>query len=187
MKTRIVLFLAVVSTITLAQPMFADTVYTYTGNPFQLALGVYTTSDKVTVSVELSDPLGPNMALTMVTPLAFSFSDGVRTLTNLNASGSGFTFATSSTGAITQWDAFAFINNPTESDVIRTGNPALPSSEVTDFASLPPSDDNDAHNLNAPGVWSVAAAPDAGSTVGLFLLSLTAFGVAARQFKRAAA
>jgi hypothetical protein len=43
----------------------------------------YTTSDFVTVMMTLAAPVAPNMPLTDIEPIAFTFSDGVQTITNL--------------------------------------------------------------------------------------------------------
>jgi len=68
--------------------------YMYTGNPFTDVNGPYTTSDFVTALVRLASPLAPNMPLTTVSPIAFTLSDGVQTITNLSNSGFLFQFAT---------------------------------------------------------------------------------------------
>jgi hypothetical protein len=59
----------------------ADTTYTYTytGNPFTFAVSPYTTNDFISGSFDLATPLDNNLPLTDITPLSFSFSDGVQT------------------------------------------------------------------------------------------------------------
>ena len=57
---------------------------------------------------------------------------------------------------------------------------------MTDFGFIPPGDAIGG-NFDTPGHWEIGAVPDAASTLSLLSLSLTALGVAARQFKRAAA
>src|SRR5262249_44803076 len=69
-----------------------------------LAITPYTMSDRVTGSVTLASPLAANLPLTTVTPLVFTFSDGVQTITNNNATLVGFSFATGPMGEITFWD-----------------------------------------------------------------------------------
>ena len=83
------------------------TTYQYTGNHFTLADGPYTTSDFVTAMVTLAAPLAPNMPLTLVTPTAFTLTDGVQTLNNFNAEDVNIGFATDASGNITAWRVFA--------------------------------------------------------------------------------
>ena len=178
-----VLALAVVvlsATAVQAVPTSNVTTYVYTGNPFTDVSGPYSTSDFVTAMVTLVSPLAANMPLTGVSPLAFSLSDGVQTLTTLNAFGSVFSFATGPTGMITEWRMQVFgegpltfidsFKNVVMQDIGATENP-----------------DGSGTVFGAPGTWSTASVPDAGSSLALLSLSLTALGVAARQFKRAAA
>lgn len=64
----------------------ADTVYSYTGLTYASADLPYTTSDRVTGSFTLATPIAPNQTDVTVTPTAFSFSDGVQTITSDNSS-----------------------------------------------------------------------------------------------------
>jgi len=183
MKTKIILSLAIALSVALvAQPMFANTIYSYTGNPFTNVTAPYTTSDFVSAMVTLAGPLAPNMPFTSVTPTAFTLSDGVQTITNFNATfPPGFSFATGPTGAITVWH----VNAGALSGSINTvgGGPQSPA----DFGHL-----NGTiafgHNANAPGTWALVSStvPDTGSTLSLMTLTLMALGVAARRFQRAA-
>jgi hypothetical protein len=83
----------------------ADTVYNYVGNDFTGGLGtLYTTADSVDISITLSAPLPFTSSLQAYTPTAFSFTDGVQTITNMTP-GIGITdffFATSG-GVIDEW------------------------------------------------------------------------------------
>ena len=158
----------------------ADTMYKYTGNPFTFVSGPYTTSDFVSVMLSLASPLAANMPLTQVTPTLFSFSDGVQTITNISANEFLFLFATGPTGNITQWSADGVL--PSGGFIKTTNNGRT----VTDKAqTINPT--GTALNIGSPGRWVLAAAPDVGSSLTLLSLSLTALGVAARRFKRAAA
>ena len=75
-KSAILALAVVVLSVTAVQAV--PTTYVYTGNPFTDVTGPpYTTSDRVTGMVTLASPFVPNAAWTTVTPLAFSFSDGV--------------------------------------------------------------------------------------------------------------
>ena len=181
---RCSLMFTAVAALSIAYPASVQavpTTYNYTGNPFTFASPPYSTSDFVTAMVTLASPLGPNMPLTMVTPLAFSLFDGVQTITNLNATSSTFQFATGPTGMILNWDIRVFgapgfriftINTPDFiEDVASVATPG-----ATPF------------NQNNPGTWTtVGAVSDTGSTLSLMTLTLMALGVVTWQFKRAAA
>ena len=107
---RCSLMFTAVAALSLAYPASVQavpTTYVYTGNPFTDVTGPYSTSDFVTAMVTLASPLPANMPLTQVTPLAFSFSDGVQTITNQNADPGGFfAFATDAAAMINEWYAF---------------------------------------------------------------------------------
>jgi hypothetical protein len=87
----------------------------------------------VTAMVTLAGPLPANMPFTFVTPLAFSLSDGVQTITTLNAINTSFFFATGPTGMITLWQVSVDTGPPPSSidtltfggnsglDVVNTG------------------------------------------------------------------
>ena len=108
---RCSLMFTAVAALSIAYPASVQavpTTYVYTGNPFTIATGPYTTSDFVTAMVTLAGPLPPNEPFTQVTPLAFSLSDGVQTITNLNATIFAFHFATDGDGTITHWALSAY-------------------------------------------------------------------------------
>ena len=159
----------------------ADTTYVYTGNPFTDVAPPYTTSMFVTGMVTLASPLPANMPLTPVTSLDFSFSDGVQTILKQNGGFGGAEFATGPTGMITQWHVDV-IDELTLGEIVTELDPM----GLTDDAGFN-SDSGFGGVSDNPGAWSRVAAPDAGSSLALLSLSLTALGVAARQFKRAAA
>src|SRR5215472_7722168 len=103
-KSLLVLCCLAVGFLTAASVQAVPTTYQYTGNPFAAAASPYTTSDFVSGMLTLAGPLAPNMPLNVVTPLAFSFSDGVQTLTSNQPLGLYvFEFATGPTGSITEW------------------------------------------------------------------------------------
>jgi hypothetical protein len=80
----------------------ADTIYTYTGSPFQFTInqeppsGAYTTAMKVTGSFTLAAPLAPNLSNDDITAdvLSFSFTDGRNTISDSNAVAKFFQFTT---------------------------------------------------------------------------------------------
>ena len=178
--TAVAAFSIVYSTSVQAVP----TTYQYTGNPFTFVEGAYTTSDFVSGMVTLAGPLAPNIPLTSVSPIAFTFSDGVQTFTNLTPSVDfSFAFATGPTGAITLWNVAVETSAQSNLLTIRDGF-----EEPNDSGQI--SFNDRGFNISAPGQWTTLPAgtvADAGSTLSLMTLTLTGLGVAARRFKRAAA
>ena len=158
------------------------TTYQYTGNPFTFAIAPYTTSDFVTGMLTLAGPLASNFNGT-VTPTAFTFSDGVQTLTNLNAVFSSFLFVTGPTGQITGWDI----------EVDRELHTFISTTNIADFQtidigiSVGISQGSFAFNQDQPGRWeNRSAVTDSGSTLSMLTLTLMALGLVARRFQRAA-
>ena len=64
----------------------------------------FTTSDNVTGWLSLPGRLGPNLVDERVTPLSFSFSNGVNTLDELTVTASDFIFSTDGDGLPTEWE-----------------------------------------------------------------------------------
>jgi hypothetical protein len=121
-KSAALALAVVVLSVTAVQAL--PTTYVYTGNPFTFVSGPYTTSDFVSGMVTLAGPLAPDTISFNVTPLAFSFSDGVQTITNQNASGSLFIFTTDGAGMIIQWIAeLQLIPTPLQNLIGTAGNP----------------------------------------------------------------
>ena len=159
----------------------ADTTYTYTGNPFTNVSGPpYTMSDFVSGMLTLAGPLAPNFN-GFVTPIAFSFSDGVQTITNLTP-GLGlvtFGFQTGPTGAISDWNVDVFLLAGVAEISTVKGVTQEIDFGLLGAASFGQITDN-------PGVWAtVAGVPDTGSTLSLMALTLIALGLVARRFQRA--
>jgi hypothetical protein len=115
----------------------ANVILTYTGNDFNsFSAGqtTYTTADKVTASINLASPLGDDHPFFTVTPLAFSISDGVQTLTNKTPGvGDVFVFETNSTGVITFWDFHAGVG---ATSTVGSVNLLFPPGEVFDFGNM---------------------------------------------------
>lgn len=107
----------------------------YTGNSFTLVQtsgptapsDPYTTSDSVSGWIELAAVLDPNLSGNAVSPLSFSFSDGVNTFTESSPlTGSSFQFWTDAGGQLSGWDLnmsiFAFTAGGGTSNVIAVRN-----------------------------------------------------------------
>ena len=136
----------------------------------------------MTGMLTLAGPLAPNITNRIVSPISFSFSDGVQTLTSEPLVAGSFGFSTDATGTIVSWTID-----------VETFGAASRIFTLNDFEFAVASDmaqapgGGVADNLNAPGTWtSKAGVPDSASTLALLSLSLTALGVAARRFQRAA-
>jgi hypothetical protein len=80
---------------------YGDTIWTYKGNPFTAATAPYSTSDFLTITIDLSSPLLSGTTQT-VNPVSFVFSDGVQTLTQSKFAPT-FRFTTDPFGDITSW------------------------------------------------------------------------------------
>ena len=178
---KILLALTGVAALSLAYPASVQavpTTYSYTGNHFTDVSGPYTTSDFVTAMVTLAGPLGANMPLTEVTPTAFTFFDGVQTLTNTSPGLNGqlFSFATNARGEINIWNVDVF----TDSGSIVTTTADI--RHILDFAT----GTGFGFNEDTPGVWTLVPVADTGSTLSLMTLTLMALDLVARRFKRAA-
>jgi hypothetical protein len=172
---------AALSVVYPASVQAVPTTYVYTGNPFTDVTGPYTTSDFVSGILTLAGPLAPNFSGN-VSPTAFTFSDGVQTISTFRNPNASFIFGfvTGPTSQITQWGAGLSFNDA----IIETSSIVEVRGRVDrgDILGI-------GHGIvfNNPGIWSTAAVPDGGTSLASLSLSLTALGVAARHFKRAAA
>ena len=86
-------------------PAGATAIYTYTGNNYDVFSDPtsYTTEMSVSGTVELSEQLA-NGATTVVTPISFSFFDGVRTLDSTTYSDASFEFTVTPGGDMLDWN-----------------------------------------------------------------------------------
>lgn len=89
--------------------MVAQTTYYYTGNPFTFSVGYpgpcYSNANSITGNFTVATQLPPNFPFLVgnVTPLNFSFTDGLQTLTDQSAEYYQFSVSTDETGTITTW------------------------------------------------------------------------------------
>ena len=183
---RYSLMFTAVAALSLAYPasiQAVPTTYQYRGNPFTNVQGDYTTNDFVTAMVTLAAPLPPNSDV-VVHPTAFTFSDGVQTLTNTTPFiDTFFNFQTNASGEITVWHVDVNTGPNPHHFFINTSN--LPGF-VLDGVGGPGI--GSAFINNSAGHWTQASAtPDVGSTLSLMTLTLMALGLVARRFQRAAA
>lgn len=76
--------IAIIGVLGIFTPAKADIIYTYAGNDFTtFNMGSpYTTSDSVTITLDYAEPLDANGIGTTGSPLSWSASDGVQTITS---------------------------------------------------------------------------------------------------------
>ncbi len=173
---------------------WADTVYTYTGNPFNLGnepdntvAPPFTTSDSVSGWFTVATPFGLNMALAQVNSISYSFTDGLNTITTGKATTFfDFEIGTDATGAINVWDvdlgdaAFNYVG--TDFGPASGGNLDLGIWVDNPFASV-------GENEEDPGTWTVsstdptpAATPEPSSIALLGTGALGLAGMLRRRF-----
>lgn len=207
--------LALAITLLSTAPAEASYIYSYTGQVYQsrglsgptAPADVYTLFDRVTGQFELAAPIAANLtALTAITPLSFSFSDGVNTFTHLTATFAFLSVRTDAAGAISQWEiGFGRNNLPGGGGSMRTlatlnvidQNGA---STVYDYAqdrlcgptSSPnicalfgdPFYEQSAQNSRRPGTWTVRETAPVPEPSSMALLGLAFAGLAARRRAR---
>jgi hypothetical protein len=183
MKTKLLGLMALVTLLGLS-PASADTIYTYTGNDFTFASSPYTTTDMVTGTIDLSTALGDNFGPATITPVSFTFSDGVQTISNTTSSlvsAKFLSFSTDALGNIIGWD----IDLQTTAGTLLTFN--VPGA-TADGGCEPEgcsvlSTTTAASNVGDAGVWATTPLPAA---LPLFATGLGALGLLGWRRKRKA-
>jgi len=182
MPTRRVGFLLACLLAWIASPATADVIYQYTGKPFTTVTSPYTTSDFVSGTIQLPSVLPANLSFTQIQVNAFSFSDGVQTLTSANSTltppgvppGNSPTVSTDGSGAITAWSFV--VDQQSSGNGISTVNAFNAPGDEGALGVLPVPTAS-GMNSNNPGVWTLVPEPSTGSLSALSLLML---GVTAR-------
>ena len=162
---------------------------------------LYTTSDSATGWIELSSVLAANLNFATVTPLSFSFTDGVNTIDDSNVTLSLFTFETDASGVIVGWGinlgrSFESSGTWFDQQIVTSSGALNPVTvETIDFgvdilcgpgsSSLGCVIGGDPHYIqdglvrDAPGAWSYQV--PAPATVALFGIGLAGLGWSKRQ------
>jgi hypothetical protein len=132
-------------------------VLTYTGNDFTNVQSPYTTSDKVTATIELLTPLGSSLPLSGVDPISFGISDGQQTITQTDSIGAEFAFATDSSGNIIEWGIYVPSSMPTGA-LIESYNENLGASPIDEGNNPGSTSYGSVYDL--PGTWPITSVPE---------------------------
>jgi hypothetical protein len=156
-----------------SQPTFADTVYTYTGNPFNEFEGLTCPLDcAISGSFTVASPLPDNLALGLIATLAFSFTDGNITINKSSVfiGSGGVEVGTNSSGDVTSW-IISFTVFPSFNFLQTTNQPGAAFDRVivhsTGGIEFPR-----AANVSDPGVWTSTVAAPEPTSIGLMLLGI---------------
>ena len=162
---RISLGIAILMMALGARSVRASTIYTYTGNDYQLAPPPFTTSDFITASFPFASPLAPDLPLTDDTSLvasSWTISDGVYTDTPLNSTLTELLIATNAAGSPLYWE---FIVGGVDTTIGSFYNPQFPGGSADYDHAVENGTSKCACNLDAHGTWATSASgvPEAGT------------------------
>jgi hypothetical protein len=167
----------------------ASITYDYTGQDFTFASGAYTTADKITGSITFSSALPDNMTQGAVTPVSFSFTDGVQTVTNLSPRTfpDAINFGTDALGNITSWNLNLFFFSATTRSVFNINFvPAIGVGGIGDFDQLdtcsPGCSLTEEGSNGLAGTWVIAAPVPEASTWAMMILGF--FGIGFMAYRR---
>jgi len=160
----------------------ADVVYDYVGANFTHANLPFTTADKVTGTITFATPLGANLNLATETPIAFSFTAGVETITSAtyNPNFGRLKFSTDAAGNITAWDIQVAFGGGGQINIENFNSIIGPN--VGDQAAVGafytgPKDPSNASGKNlVAGEFAIAAAVPEPSTWAMMILGFAGVG-----------
>jgi hypothetical protein len=142
------------------EPAQADTTYTYTGQPFSIAVLPYTSHDFVTAVMTTQLPLAQNLPFGAIQVNSLTLSDGIQTIALDPSLSSLLDVATDARGNIASWQIFLGYSASHYISMQKTGT------LTADAGSL--DDVRQADNDGTPGTWRVSAAAPEPASVGLF-------------------
>lgn len=169
----------------------ATTVLSYVGDDFTHRFGLEPIGERITATLELADPLGANFT-GRVSWLAFTFSDGVHTISAPYTFGSA-RFATDADGEIINWQILAGVVTDDLLINLATIN-TLPgqfggNGSVIDFAEHRAGLDSANANVSGnPGVWTVTTRHDPGVVPepAAWSLMIAGFGLTGAALRKTA-
>jgi len=160
----------------------ANVVYTHAGPPFFIfnAGSPYTTANKITFSFEVADPLAPNLSVSEVIPLEWSFTDGLQTGSSADPNWSVvMNFNTDVTGVPIGWIVAA----TSATGFVQFKHALFSGDHGYEFAGITVGEvvgtgraDLDCAGCLPPGPWAVSAVPEPGGLllwgIGLALVAV---------------